>query len=66
MKTIPALIVLIIVLVWGWGITQCISAKQDFYHCIKLYADEVLTDTEVQDLNDKCEASSGYTQELLP
>jgi hypothetical protein len=66
MKTITALIIIVGLFVWGPSIIQAYTAKMDYHHCIKLKVDEVLTDAEVQALINKCEASSGYTQELLP
>jgi hypothetical protein len=63
-----AVLLMICALVWGFGVVQNVNAKWDFNYCIKQKADEVLTDTETQKLNDDCETSSGYTQpeELLP
>jgi hypothetical protein len=67
MKTITALLI-ISSLVWGFGVVQSVTIEQDYNHCMKLYLDSVVTDSDISELIGYCELKTGYTQdeELYP
>ena len=68
MKTITAVLIFIVVLVWAYTFVETFAAKQDFDHCMMMTLDAAITDADIAATVRQCELASGYTlnPELLP
>ena len=68
MKTTTALLILVTVTIFGHSVIQGLTAKQDFRHCMTIYADTLITDADITDTVRSCELKTGYSldKELLP
>ena len=68
MKTTTAVLILVTVTIFGHSVIQGLTAKQDFRHCMTLYADSLGTDADITDTVTRCELMTGFVldKELLP
>jgi len=68
MKTITAVLILAVVLIFSYTFVAKFAAKQDYQHCLMLNIDSYITDSDINTLIRNCEIQTGYAldRELMP
>ena len=68
MKTITAVLILAVVLIFSYTFVAKFAAKQDYQHCLMLNIDSYITDSDIDTLIRNCELQTGYIvdSDMLP